>query len=377
MRSIVVIDPAELWDRLPAALAGSGPALLPGGPADLAGPLGPDEDSPDDPTAVVVATSGSTGEPKGVLLSAGALRASAEATHARLGGPGRWLLATPARYIGGIQVVVRSLLAGSPPVVQDLSTGFRAEDFLAAADQLLASPGRHYTALVPTQLARLVDTPARSALAALDGIVLGGAPMGAELRTAAAGLPVVTAYGMSETASGCVYDGVPLDGVSVRLAEDLLAGSSISTAGRVALSGPVLARGYRNRPDLTAAAFVDGWFVTSDLGQWVDGRLTILGRADDMINTGGVKVPASAVERLLERHVPAACVVGLDDPEWGQIVAAVVVAADADLDALREQVRAELGAPAVPKVLRVVDALPLRGPGKIDKAAVRALLTSL
>lgn len=367
MRHVVPIDPAELWDRLPSAMAGSGPALLPGGPAELAGPLGPDEDSPDDPTAVVVATSGSTGEPKGVLISAGALRASALATHARLGGPGRWLLATPTRYIGGIQVVVRSLLAGFPPVVQDLSTGFRAEDFLTAGEELLTSSGRHYTALVPTQLARLVDSPARSVLAALDGIVLGGAPLSPELRKAAAGLPVVSAYGMSETASGCVYDGVPLDGVSVRLID-----------GRVAVSGPVLARGYRSRPDLTAESFVDGWFVTSDLGRFTeDGRLEILGRADDMINTGGVKVPASAVERLLERHVPAACVVGIDDPEWGQIVAAVVVARDADLDALREHVRAELGAPAVPKILRAVDALPLRGPGKIDKAAVRTLLTSL
>jgi o-succinylbenzoate---CoA ligase len=363
MRSVVAVAPEALLEHLPAALDGSGPALLPGGPSSLAGPLGPGEDSSSDPTAVVVATSGSTGDPKGVLLSAGALRASAVATHARLGGPGRWLLATPARYIGGIQVLVRSLIAGTEPVVLDLSSGFRADDFAAKGQELLAQPGRHYTALVPTQLARLLDGPARAVLAALDGIVLGGAPMSADLRRASADLPVVSAYGMSETASGCVYDGVPLDGVSVRVVED-----------RVAISGPMLARGYRGRPDLTSASFVDGWFITSDLGRFADGRLEILGRADDMINTGGVKVPASAVERVLERHVPAACVVGLDHPEWGQVVAAVIVGS-ADLAELRDLVRAELGAPAVPKVLRVIDSLPLRGPGKVDRAAVRAFLT--
>jgi O-succinylbenzoic acid--CoA ligase len=366
MRSVVAIPPSSLWEHLPAALDGSGPALLPDGPASLTGPLAPDEDSAADPTAIVVATSGSTGEPKGVLLSASALMASATATHARLGGPGRWLLATPARYIGGIQVVVRSLLAGHPPMTLDLSAGFHVAEFVQAASKLLATPGRHYTALVPTQLARLLAGQAHEVLSALDGIILGGAPMTAELRHAASGLPVISAYGMSETASGCVYDGIPLDGVSVRLRDD-----------RVAISGPVLARGYRGRPDLTAESFSDGWFTTSDLGKFTDGKLEILGRADDVINTGGVKVPASAVERSLERRVAAACVVGLDDPEWGQIVAAAVVSDDADLDSLRDHVRAELGAPAVPKVLRVIDELPLRGPGKVDRAAVRAYLTRL
>jgi O-succinylbenzoic acid--CoA ligase len=362
-RHVVEIDPAELWDRLPAALAGSGPALLPGGPAVLAGPLGPEEDADDDPTAVVVATSGSTGAPKGVLISANALTSSANATHTRLGGPGRWLLATPARYVGGIQVVVRSLLNNTPPVVMDLANGFRAGDFARAAEKLLNTPGRHYTALVPTQLARLVEGPAREALAAMDGIVMGGASLSPELRAAAEGLAIVSAYGMSETASGCVYDGVPLDGVRVRLVD-----------GRIAIAGPTLARGYRGRPDLTAESFVAGWFVTSDLGRFVDGRLEVLGRADDVINTGGVKVPASAVERVLERHARAACVVALDHPEWGEIVAAVVVDPQVDITILKDHVREELGPPAVPKVLNRADELPLRGPGKVDRAAVRAYL---
>lgn len=367
MRSVVAITPAELYARLPDALSGAGPALLPGGPGSLTGPLGPGEDDPADPTAVVVATSGSTGEPKGVLLPASALLASAAATHTRLGGPGRWVLATPARYIGGIQVVVRSYTTGMPPVYMNLDNGFRVADFAAAVAEALETPGRHYTALVPTQLARLVaEKQGLNALRSLDAIVMGGAHLAQELREAAAGALLISAYGMSETASGCVYDGIPLNGVAVRLIGD-----------RVALSGPVLARGYRNRPDLTAEAFVDGWFVTSDVGRLVDGRLEILGRVDDMINTGGVKVPANAVERLLEQHVDvdAACVVGLDDPEWGQIVAAVVVSKQADLDQLRAYVRAKLGAPAVPKILKEIDELPLRGPGKVDRTAVQAYLT--
>lgn len=395
-RHVVEIDPAELWDRLPAALDGSGPALLPSpagsgsasarpaptappdgpGPASLTGPLDPEEDSADDPTAVVVATSGSTGAPKGVLISAHALTASATATHARLGGPGRWLLATPAHYVGGIQVVVRSLLTGRPPVVMDLANGFRAAEFAKAAEELLGTPGRHYTALVPTQLARLVDDPARDALAAMDGIVVGGARLSAELRAAAEGLPIVSAYGMSETASGCVYDGVPLDGVKVKLVGDEADGGwhADRGGGRIAIAGPTLARGYRGRPDLTRESFVDGWFVTSDLGRFADGRLEVLGRADDVINTGGVKVAASAVEHILERHAGAACVVGLDHPDWGEIVAAVVVDPQVDITILRDRVRRELGPPAVPKVLARVDELPLRGPGKVDRAGVRAYL---
>ncbi|SMC91137.1 o-succinylbenzoate--CoA ligase [Kibdelosporangium aridum] len=366
MRSVVAISPAEVFEHLPAALAGSGPALLPGGPESLTGPLGPGEDSPADPTAVVVATSGSTGEPKGVLLSKSALLASAEATHKRLGGPGRWVLATTPRYIGGIQVLVRSLLSEMPPVPVDLESGFRVPDFVAAVKEVLKAPSRHYTALVPTQLARIVAVPeGLAALRCLDGVVMGGAPLSDELREAAAGAKLVSAYGMSETASGCVYDGVPLEGVRVKLVND-----------RVAITGPVLARGYRGRPDLTQESFADGWFITSDLGRIVDGKLEILGRADDMINTGGVKVPANAVERLLERHVEAACVVALDHPEWGQIVAAAVVG-DVDIEHLRRHVRAELGAPAVPKVLKVIEEMPLRGPGKVDRAAVRRILNPI
>jgi O-succinylbenzoic acid--CoA ligase len=330
----------------------------------------PDEPAEPD-TAVVIATSGSTGAPKGVLLSARALIASAEATHARLGGPGRWLLATPAHYIGGLQVLVRSLLAGTTPALLT-GQGFRPDDFAAAAAKLTGGP--RYTALVPTQLVRLLDDGGAglTAAKAFDAIVVGAAATSAALRERAAdaGVRIVPAYGMSETASGCVYDGFPLDGVRVDLA-----------GGRIRIAGDVLAHGYRLRPDLTAESFDGGWFTTSDRGvRHDDGRIEVLGRADDMINTGGVKVSANAIERCLcaQPGVRDACVVGLPDPEWGEAVVALVVPSGEprEADELRAAVRSELGAAATPKRVEYGSELPLRGPGKIDRAAVKARLQS-
>ncbi|EHR59315.1 o-succinylbenzoate--CoA ligase [Saccharomonospora cyanea] len=366
---------AELTHAVLDALDG-GPTVLPLDPRNPVADAVRDAMRPDEPvepdTAVIITTSGSTGRPKGTLLSARALLASARATHARLGGPGRWLLATPPGYVGGLQVLVRSHLAGTTPVVMDSSRGFRPEAFTDAAREVLASPGPHYTALVPTQLARLLDAggAAVTLAASFDAIVLGGAAYPDDLRSRAerAGLSVVPSYGMSETASGCVYDGVPLDGVRVRLGED----------DRVEISGAVLAHGYRLDPELTAASFAGGWFRTSDVGSLTDdGRLQVLGRVDDMINTGGVKVPARQVEDALTAcpGVRAACVVGLPDPEWGQRVAAVVVTTeDVPVERLRDTVRADLGDAAAPKQVRVVDELPLIGPGKVDQGAVRRLL---
>jgi o-succinylbenzoate---CoA ligase len=176
---------------------------------------------------------------------------------------------------------------------------------------------------------------------------------------------------MSETSGGCVYDGVPLDGVTVDLDAD----------GRVLLGGPTLAEGYLDRPEETAASFVDGRFRTGDLGRWRAGRLEILGRADDMIVTGGEKVAPAAVERVLAAQpgVRSSCVVGTPDPEWGQVVAAVVVwddrrPGDRRTGPLRAAVRAELGRAAVPRRIVFVAEIPSRGIGKPDRQAVADLL---
>jgi o-succinylbenzoate---CoA ligase len=365
---------AELVAALRSALAG-GPAVLPvlPGEAPVAG-------RPGDRAAVVIATSGSTGAAKHVVLSGEALQASARATADRLGGPARWLLALPGHHVAGVQVVVRALLAGAPPVVQDLRGGFRPDGFAAATRELGAD--RRCTSLVPTQLARIIDAggAALDALRSYSAVLVGGAALAPQLheRAVAAGVQVVTTYGMSETAGGCVYDGRPLDGVRVELEAD----------GRIRIGGPTLADGYLDDPELTAAAFVDGWFRTGDLGRWRgDSRLEVLGRADDVIVTGGEKVPPAAVERVLTAQdgVAAACVVGVPDSEWGQVVAAAVVPDGAvppgPLDPafaerLQAAVRAALGRAAVPRVLRAVPAIPLHGIGKPDRVATARLLTA-
>jgi len=205
-------------------------------------------------------------------------------------------------------------------------------------------------------------------LQTFDAVLVGGAaaPPALVEQARAAGVRVVTTYGMSETCGGCVYDGVPLDGVGVRIA-----------GGVIELGGPVLASGYRLDPAATANAFVDGWFRTTDLGVLHDGVLEVLGRADFVINTGGVKVAPAAVEAVLTAQpgVAEACVVDLPSAEWGQIVAAAVVPAGDPpaVGALLDAVRSDLGGPAVPKLVRFAGALPLRGPGKVDRAAVREL----
>ena len=359
---------------LAAALDGAGPALLPlptgGGRGALLAALDPAQPLEGDDVALVVPTSGSTGEPKGAMLTAAALRHSARATHDRLGGPGQWLLALPVIHVAGLTVLVRSLEARTRPEVLDLYGGFSVSAFVAATARL--APGvRHYTALVPTQLRRLLDAGAD--LSTYDGVLVGGAALSPSLhRTAVeAGVRIVTTYGMSETCGGCVYDGEPLDGVTVRLRDD----------GRVEIGGPVVFAGYRLRPDLTAAALVDGRHVTQDLGRWsADGRLEVLGRADDVIVSGGVNVPAALVERVVAGHpgVAACAVVGRPDPEWGERVVAVVQPVDwssaPDVESLRAFAADALEPAALPREVVTLGLLPVLDSGKPDKVAVRTLL---
>lgn len=363
----------RLAEALASAVDGSGPAVLPAAGSGRRVPVG-ERTVPDD-VAVVVATSGSSGAAKHVLLTADALRASATATERRLGGPGRWLLALPAEHVAGVQVVLRALLAGAGPVVQDLRDGFRPDGFARATARIPAG-ARRYTSLVPTQLARVLDTGPGAALHALtgyDAVLVGGAALDAGLRdrAEAAGVAVVTTYGMSETCGGCVYDGVPLDGVTVDIESP-----DGSGAGRVVLGGAVVAAGYLDPSD-DDGAFDGGRFRTGDVGRTDGERLTVLGRADDVINTGGEKVPPALVERALLAvpGVRAACVAGIADAEWGQVVAALVVAGTApDDETLRSAVRAEAGRAAVPRVLMRVERIPERGIGKPDRAAAARIL---
>ena len=317
----------------------------------------------DAPEPLQIATSGSTGQPKRVALSRAAVEASAEATHAYLGGPGQWLLSVPVAYIAGVQVLVRSLLAGHRPVLGE------AHPDLATAIAAMTGE-RRYASLVPTQLVRALDDQRdRTALASLDAVLIGGARLDPTVRRSAeaAGIGVVETYGMSETAGGCVYDGRPLPSVDVRVDAD----------GRVWLCGPMLADGYVDEPGRTAEAFVEGWFRTDDLGELEHDdhgvRLRLLGRADDVVNSGGVKVAAAAVAQRLRAHprVAAAEVVGVPDPEWGERVVAHIVG-DLDLDEARDWVAAEHPRTWAPTVLRRHDALPLLDNGKVDRMRLRA-----
>ncbi len=363
--AILPLDPDLPRPRLDALLEAFAPSVIESSEGPVRNASAPSGQRPaggvEPDTALVIATSGSTGQPKGTELSAAALLASARASLRRIGASGgeRWLCCLPAFHIAGIQVLVRSLLAGADPVVVErLEPG------------TLAASGCAHVSVVPTQLRRLVD--AGDDLTAVKTILLGGAAPGAGLVAAAsaAGGRIVTTYGMSETCGGCVYDGVPLDGVSVGIGAD----------GRIRIAGPVLFSRYRLSPDLTAQARDGKWFVTSDLGAFgPSGELLVRGRADDVINTGGEKVVAAEVEAALGgcAGVREAAVVGRPDPEWGEVVTAVVVPADPAapplLAGVRAHVRARLPGYAAPAALVLVPEIPMLPSGKPDRAALRAM----
>lgn len=364
----------DLLHALSHALYDGGPtvAIIPRGPEQvlIAGAVQPAQPLERDDVALVVPTSGSTGRPKGVLLPAAALLASARLTHDRLGGTGQWLLALPPTHIAGVQVLVRSIVAGEAPVALELRAGFDPAAFAEGSRALTGD--RRYTALVPTQLRRLLDGGGNvlSALRTYNAILVGGSAVPVELVTRAqdAGVRVVSSYGMTETAGGCIYDSVPLAGVGIE----------VGTDGIIELSGPTLAAGYRLDPAATEAAFMRGRFRTSDRGRiGRDGRLVVLGRADDAILTGGVVVDPVAVETVLSTHpaIAAAAVIGRPDREWGERVVAVVVpVASGEVPALedvRRWVADRLGAVQAPREVVVATTLPTLPTGKLDRSRVR------
>jgi len=379
---------AALFDAVRRALDGDGPAVLPLSP-DLPAPalraaldalrpthlVTPDgvRPRPDGvpaagDIAVIIATSGTTGRPKGVELTAAALRASATASLRRIGArPGeRWLCCVPPSHISGMQVLVRSLESGTEPVIHPRFSAAGVYETLAAGEAA-------HVSLVPTQLRRLLDHAAGlgGGLPAFRTILLGGAAAPPRLlrEASAGGARVITTYGSSETSGGCVYDGEPLYKVDLKIGDD----------GRIRVRGPVLFSGYRLRPELTAECVEDGWFVTSDLGELAGGRLRVLGRADDVVITGGQKVVPGAVAALLAEHpaVRDVAVVGRPDPEWGERVVAVVVPADPAAPPALEELRAfckdRLPAYAAPRALELLPALPQLPNGKPDLAALRAV----
>lgn len=362
-------DPCAVRDALPPALDGIRPLALGFDPA-------PDDVVPDG-TAVVIATSGSSGIPKRVVLSAAALRASAAATAARIGS-GQWLLALPAAYIAGVQVLGRSLLAGAEPVL--LEGRFTPDAFVRATMAMSGDVDR-FTSFVPAQLATLLDVAesradVRAALTSYRAILVGGQALAQPLRERAArlGAPIVRTYGSSETAGGCVYDGMPLDGVQLSEVD-----------GEVRISGPMLADGYLGDSVLTAEVFetrADGtrWYRTGDAGTVTpDGRLAITGRIDNVIVSGGINVSLDRVEKVV-RSIPGleqAVVIGMPDERWGEASLICLAAAPGDVGELFEEARAlvaaEIGAHARPAQLEVLPELPTLASGKPDRATLRRM----
>ena len=423
-------NPQEILRAFERSLTGD----LPNSARDNQDPRGQTEGP--ESLALVVGTSGSTGSPKQTALSVRALRASARATERFFADcpsadsakqrrvvsedPAQWLLALPAHYVAGAQVLARSVLAGTTPVVAASITdgvSFTPEVFLNAAERL--SCARRFVSLVPTQVHKLLEAAEASpalgseiydALGQFTGILLGGAPASASLLAVAGelGLNVVTTYGSAETAGGCVYSGVALPGVRLRVVpEDAgLADSPVvagaEAAGRIWLGGEHLASGYMGDNARTASHFfVDAhgcrWYRTDDYGSLVPPApntpeddsasvLSVLGRSDDVIITGGVKVSSHAVAAVLESHpaVREAAVAGVPDARWGAAVIAAVTlrnlpehyGADAAETAgqLQQLCGARLGAAGVPKVVRIVPDFPAASTGKPDRLAIYSML---
>lgn len=367
-------DPGELRQHLERALDG--------GPALGLGMLGDQPAEVEPGTAVVIGTSGSTGIPKRVVLSGEALRAGAEATANRIGS-GRWLLALPAGYVAGFQVLVRSILSGTEPVVLD--GRFSPKAFAEATLPMIGTQPL-FTSLVPAQIASLLDaagdTTVLASLQAYQAILVGGQALPQPVRDRAAelGVRLVRTYGSTETSGGCVYDGIPLDTAAVRTVD-----------GELQIAGAMLADGYLGDPDLTERTFLRDehgirWYRTGDLGIVEDGIVRVHGRADNVIVSGGVNISLDRVEHIV-RGIPgltSAVVVGVDDEQWGE--ASVIVAARGEslrrseaeqLERARAAVADEIGKPARPARLILVDELATLPSGKPDRESIRRIATEL
>lgn len=337
-----------------AALAGGQP-LAPDCEPRLAAALGLGEPVTEPGAALVVPTSGTTGAPKAVVLSAAAVTFSAQASHERLGGAGDWVCPLPTQHIAGLMTVARAVAAGTQvrfvePSLVDLPTVTE----------------RTYLSVVAAQLDRALAEPALvERLRGYAAVLVGGSAVRAELIHAArqAGIVAVTTYGASETCGGCVYDGYPLSGVGVEW-----------DAERIGLRGPMAFSGYRLRPDLTAEV-LDGDLVwTHDRGRFVDGRLTIWGRLDDVVTSGGEKVDLAHVQAICEEYWGPADAGGLallavPDSRWGHRIVALSTQVW-DLRQVQDVLRPLVGQAAMPKELRQVTDMAYTSLGKIDRVAL-------
>jgi len=321
----------------------------------------------------IVTTSGSTGHPKRVRISGAAFTASSRAAVDALGEPGRWALTLPTHYVAGMNVLARAAIWGTEPIVATGGPAFSAMGF-AAVTPRTGEP--LYVSVVPIQLQRLMDSvPGLDALRRYRRILLGGqAPDPALLRRARQeGLPVTITYGSSETCGGILWDGRPIGDAEARLVDDVihLTGSSLADGYVLEDGGPDAER------DAEGFVELDGrrWHRTRDIGELRAGRLFVLGRTDDLIVSGGIKVSLLEVQFAV-RVMPGlgdAVAVAVDRPGWGQ-APAIVTTGRAGLDDVRAHVEANLGAAARPVGVTTVAAIPMLSSGKPDLQAIQALV---
>jgi O-succinylbenzoic acid--CoA ligase len=343
-REVRSVDPAwslsELMARIAKALVADGPALA----------LTPiDSSSVSARTALILTTTGSSGNPKVVGLSASALLTSARASNKYLGAEfgNTWSLLLPLNHIAGINVLIRALELGTTPTnLIGYDGNFPKVDF---------------TAIVPTQLFRALNGDERllSHLQSAKAVLVGGAALTQQLRSEAqsAGINVVETYGSTETSGGCIYDGIPLDGVEV----------SVGTDQRIAIKGKIIAHELISE---------DGWYYTSDAGHFDGDKLVIDGRIDDIIISGGENISLTAIERVIAQTLPAiqAAAFPISHPEWGQAVHLALVGADQSMEsAIQSALERELGAHSKIKGFHHLPELPLIGIGKVDRAALGRL----
>ena len=334
-RKILRVSPAceipQLARDITAALAGNGPTL---GFGEVNSEFAPSQ------AAVVIGTSGTTGTPKEIFLSAHALVSSARASNTFIGAkPGdTWSLLLPLTHVAAVNVFIRAFELGTIPA--DL----RNHDG--------EYPRVNFTAIVPTQLFRALngDEHLLKHLQSAQKVLVGGAALATGIRNQAiaAGINVVTTYGMSETSGGCVYNGEILSGVEV----DVRGGSIFIRGNTLALN-----------LDLQ-----DGWFATNDLGEFIDDKLVVMGRSDDVIITGGENLSLNNVESTLIEHFPALQVAAfsVEDPQWGQTLHIALVG-EVDKSQLVSILESKIGSFAKPKGIHAVESLPLLGIGKVDR----------
>ena len=335
----------QVLEALKAALKGTGPAITVGQTT---------RESVPSHCAVVIPTSGSSGQPKDVALSAEALISSAQASHKFLGATSgqRWSLLLPITHIAGINVLVRAIELGTDPVDMNVDAEF--------------------TAIVPTQLHRALHGEEKllKHLQAAKAVLVGGAASSSALLEQArnAGINPVTTYGMSEMSGGCIYNDIALEGVQVQ----------INSEGAIELSGPMQAIGYLNAPELWNEVTVGEWFVTSDSGEIRDGKLIVSGRLDDQINSGGKKISLSVIDNFLHEKFPRQrfASLSLPDKEWGEKLV-LVVDGSMDSNLIKDSLRVEFGGHAVPKELLFNKEIPLISIGKPDRKKLRELFEKI